>query len=174
MQGLMMKYFTLNPSKKDAYGHAARAAMLTYAQSIEATNDDLAKDLRSWVNRESPKRNQEPPIGTELDGGIYAGLTLHDGRPHQFVLLPGEKEEITWKDATAWAEKQSGTLPSRIDQLVLWQNLKSEFKEAWYWSGEQHAGDESYAWYQTFYDGSQDYGHKLDELRARAVRRIEI
>jgi len=115
-----------------------------------------------------------PAIGAEYEGGLYAGLTLHDGRPHQLVLLPGDQDDGNWKDAIAWAEKQGGTLPSRIDQLVLWQNLKAQFQAAAYRSCEQHASNESYAWCQNFTTGYQYYGDKGYELRARAVRRFPL
>ena len=115
-----------------------------------------------------------PPIGSDLDGGLYAGLTLHDGQPHALVLLPGEHKGIRCQDAVSWAAQQGGTLPSRIDQLVMWQNLKAQLQPEWYWSCEQHAGNESYAWYQHFGYGTQLYYYKYDKLRARAVRRVAI
>ncbi len=114
-----------------------------------------------------------PAIGDAYEGGIYAGLTLLDNRVKALVLLPGD-EELKWKDAIAWAENQGCVLPSRIDQLVLFQNLKDQFKEQAYWSGEQHAADSGYAWYQNFDTGYQSLSNVYSELRARAVRRLEI
>lgn len=114
-----------------------------------------------------------PTIGAAYHGGIYAGFTLDAGKPVALVLLPGD-DGLPWKYAIAWAEKQGGMLPSRIDQLVLFQNLKNEFLEALYWSGEQYALTDAFAWYQSFYDGSQGYGHKGYDYRARAVRRLPI
>lgn len=49
MNGLLMKYFVLNPSKKDAYGKASRKAMKAYAVSIFDENEELAKDLVRWI-----------------------------------------------------------------------------------------------------------------------------
>lgn len=49
MNGLMMKYFVLNPHKKDAYGKASRKAILAYADEIAKTNALLSTDLKSWV-----------------------------------------------------------------------------------------------------------------------------
>src|SRR3990167_8895127 len=94
---------------------------------------------RHLLAEESPALKMSgllPAIGADFDGGLYAGLTLYDGQPHALVLLPGECEAADWKYAIGWAEEHNGTLPSRIDQLVLWQNLKGQFKEAWYWSCE--------------------------------------
>lgn len=114
-----------------------------------------------------------PDIGAQWEGGIYAGLTIHDNQPMALVLLLGD-ESLNWKDAVAWAEKQGGVLPSRIDQLVLWKNVKDQFKGEWYWSGEQYAPDDDYAWCQHFCNGGQ-YGDRKGSLfRARAVRRLTI
>jgi len=114
-----------------------------------------------------------PAIGDPYEGGIYAGITLECSLPQALVLLPGD-EELNWKDAIAWAEKQGGALPSRIDQLVLLQNLKAQFQGRAYWSAEQHAADSDYAWYQYFSYGYQDSLSIRRKLRARAVRRLAI
>lgn len=50
MTGLIMKYFVLNPTKKDAYGIASRMALLSYADSIEEENPALSEDIRVWVD----------------------------------------------------------------------------------------------------------------------------
>jgi hypothetical protein len=114
-----------------------------------------------------------PNIGEQWEGGIYAGLTIHDNQPMALVLLPGD-ESLNWKDAIAWAEKQDGSLPSRIDQLVLWKNVKDQFKGDWYWSSEQFAPDSVYAWAQVFSDGGQNDCREGGIFRARAVRRLTI
>ena len=112
-----------------------------------------------------------PAIGAEWEGGIYAGLSIEDNKPVALVLLPGE-DKLPWDAARAWAGKQGGALPSRFDQLVLFKNLKSHFKEDWYWSGEQFAPVPSCAWGQSFSSGAQSNGHKANGNRARAVRRV--
>lgn len=48
MNGLQMKYFVLNPTKRDTYGKASRHAMMRYAEVIERENPQLAADLRAW------------------------------------------------------------------------------------------------------------------------------
>ena len=50
MSGLQMKYFVLNPTKRDEYGKASREAMLEYARQIEEANPELASDLYQWYN----------------------------------------------------------------------------------------------------------------------------
>jgi hypothetical protein len=118
--------------------------------------------------------NSLPKIGSAWNDGVYAGLSLENEKPVALVLLPGDLDEAPWADAVSWAEKQGGVLPSRIDQLVLFQNLKGKFEAKLYWSGTPYAGDESYAWYQYFGYGYQNCHHKYYKLRARAVRRVAI
>ncbi len=48
-EGLVMKYFVLNPNKDDEYGEASRWAIRAYMRSIAPTNPLLAEDLRQWL-----------------------------------------------------------------------------------------------------------------------------
>jgi len=113
--------------------------------------------------------------GTEITlapGERYAGLLLNEeGQPsHHLVLLPGEFEDVSWDAAKSAAEKAGAELPSRREQSLLYANLKSEFKAAWYWSSEQASS--SHAWGQRFHDGDQTGHYKKFEGRARLVRRL--
>lgn len=49
MDGLVMKYFVVNPNKLGPYGKASREAMYTYARSIEEENPKLSTDLLGWL-----------------------------------------------------------------------------------------------------------------------------
>ncbi|HJT63121.1 MAG TPA: DUF1566 domain-containing protein [Burkholderiales bacterium] len=72
-------------------------------------------------------------------------------------------------------------LPSRLESLLLFgelQGLKSfkanAFERDWYWTSTPYAGDEAYAWIQTFNYGDQNDTLKSYHYRARAVRRVKI
>ena len=124
---------------------------------------------------ESPATLQTIALPVLADGETYAGILLKYGKPsHHLVLLAADTKPLTWKQATAWAAKQGGELPTRKEQALLFANAADAFERAWYWSSEQYADDESYAWCQTFDDGSQGYNLTGIKLRARAVRRIPI
>lgn len=114
-----------------------------------------------------------PAIGDDYEGGKFAGVSLDGEQLVMLVLLPVEAEKVNHDQALEWAEKQSGVLPSRHDQLVLFKNLKSEFKDAYYWSGDL-AADAGYAWDQGFSNGDQYWLAVGGRGRARAVRRIPI
>ena len=109
-------------------------------------------------------------------GETYAGLILgQNGQPdHHLVLIKGEADKLTWKEAIAWAKKAGGALPTRREQRLLWVNAKDQFQPSWYWSSEQHAANSGYAWVQYFTDGSQNSYGTNGRLRARAVRRVAI
>ena len=117
-----------------------------------------------------------PALGAPLDTGTFVGLTTgKDGKHYAVALLPDkpeDDEELTWKAAMAWAESVGGVLPQRPVSALLLANAKSEFREDWYWTGEEHGG--SYAWYQYFFYGNQNRDHKDNELSARAVRLIQL
>jgi hypothetical protein len=109
-------------------------------------------------------------------GEVYAGLILGvNGAPdHHLVLLPGQAEDVSWAGAKEFATKLGGELPTRREQALLYANLKHEFEPRYYWSSEQHASDDDYAWGQHFVNGIQDLSNKSARLRARAVRRLPI
>lgn len=109
-------------------------------------------------------------------GEIYAGIILgKDGQPdHHLILLPGHAVDVTFPQAQEFADKAGGDLPTRREQAVLYANLKEEFEDRWYWSGEQHAAYSGCAWCQDFGSGNQRNSLESAELRACAVRRVVI
>lgn len=116
---------------------------------------------------------EAPGIAQPYQGGIYAGLTIHNETPMRLVLLPDEFNG-KWKPAMSWAKKLDAELPTRMDFLAMWNNARGEFDKYWYWSGEEFESGAGYAWCQLFNDGSQITSRKILELRARAVRRYAI
>jgi len=116
-----------------------------------------------------------PAIGEAFAGGVFAGVTLHQGERLALVLLAGERAEVGWEDAKQWAAEAGGELPSRIDALVLFDSAeKLGFEKAWYWTSAPYASVPSYAWVQYFINGSQFCYHTSIKNRARAVRRVPI
>ena len=109
-------------------------------------------------------------------GEIYAGILLKDGKPaHHLVLLPGHKTEpVKCENAMAWAKAQGGELPTRKEQALLFANAAEHFEERYYWSQEVPPVYADYAFIQDFGGGSQATGHKDNDYRARAVRRVSI
>jgi hypothetical protein len=145
----------------DAYIKAENAANLTTNQQ-EATMH--LKDL--------------PAISQPLAAGVFAGLTTTpDGQHCAVVLLPNKPNKLlTWQEAGEWAASVGGVLPTRPVSALLFALLRSDFEtdnKPWYWTSEQSS--DRYAWIQTFDGGgSQDGGDESAQLRARAVRLIQL
>lgn len=115
-----------------------------------------------------------PPLGGELHGGIFVGLTTSkDGKHYAVALLADKPEgELTWKKAIAWAESVGGVLPTRPVAALAFANAKDQFEPTWHWTADEY--DSSIAWYQTFLFGRQNTSRKSLELRSRAVRLIQL
>lgn len=115
---------------------------------------------------------QIPPLA---EGEIYIGaIGDKAGNLHHIILLPGDNDDATWQGQMEWAKSIGGDLPSRVEQAMLWDNHRDQFKKTWYWSNETHHAESGWAWLQLFDSGYQYSDHKNFELRARAVRRLPI
>ncbi len=51
VRGIDMKYFVLNPNKRDRHGEASRKAIRTYARFFEKENLELFIDLNAWMDK---------------------------------------------------------------------------------------------------------------------------
>jgi hypothetical protein len=114
-----------------------------------------------------------PPLGEQLGGGIFAGLTTQkDGTHCAVVLLPGKSRRLNWIDAKAWAIAQGGELPSRPVAALLVATVKDHLHQGRHWTSDEAYA--VYAWTCYFNDGSQYFFHKDCEYSAVAVRLIPI
>ena len=138
-----------------------------------STIEQIVRERLAGDRVQTFTRDGLPAIGAPYHGGLYAGLTIFDDEPHALILLPGDFKG-DWKTSLDWADKEDGMLPSRVDALVLFKNLKAEFKPEWYWTSEPDASGASYAWLQGFDLGFQSCSHVDSYGRARAVRRIPL
>ncbi|PVX61284.1 DUF1566 domain-containing protein [Paraburkholderia unamae] len=156
--------------------------MTTTLEAIEAAHSKLVDDharIGAMID-EFKKQSQATEYRIEAvtiplaAGERFAGGILNeDGTlSHYLILLPGQADDVDWNAAREWAAQQDGDLPTRREQSLLFANLKHEFEERYYWSGEQHEENAGWAWCQLFYHGHQYYDAHDDELRARAVRRF--
>ena len=109
------------------------------------------------------------------EGETYVGC-IGDalGNLHHVILLPGDNDDATHEAQLEWAKSIGGDLPNRIEHAMLWANHREQFKKDWYWSNETHHSESGWAWYQDFLYGTQSYDTSDNELRARAVRRVNI
>ena len=109
-------------------------------------------------------------------GEQYVGaiVSANGAKREHIILLPGEIESANWQSATEWAASIGGHLPDRCELGLLFSTMKDQFKLGWHWTYAQGAAGPDYAWVQHFEGGYQSNGHKSNEYRARAVRRIYL
>ena len=109
-------------------------------------------------------------------GEIYAGISLHQGKPCHLVMLPGHAI-LNHAAATSWAKERGGELPNRVDALVICENPKTRKaigSNGWMWTSQTYVHYDAYAWIQSFSHGVQYDGRKDFNYRARAVRRVPL
>lgn len=118
---------------------------------------------------------QIPPLA---EGEIYlCGLVNATGDVTHTILLPAEAEKrLSWPDAMEWAKGMNADLPTRAELVLAFEQHRSQFKEAAYWSNTPDADPEyaGWAWFQRFSYGYQDSIPQGHEFPARAVRRLTI
>ena len=114
-----------------------------------------------------------PALGTDFEGGTFAGITTRpDGTHCAVVLLPAKGEDLAWEAAKAWALEQGGELPTRPIAALLFANVRPALSHEWHWTSDEY--DASYAWKCSFDNGFQNASHKTNELAAVAVRLIPL
>jgi hypothetical protein len=95
-------------------------------------------------------------------------------------LKPGTDENSCYgrsginMSASPQTRPYTPTFPVQTEAELFRGEGAEAFDERAYWSSTQCAGYESLAWAQSFFYGTQDWGHKDDDFRARAVRKIKL
>ena len=107
------------------------------------------------------KGESESGAESEWDGKANTNALLNSGRSHPAA---------EYAAGLTVEEHRDFYLPSRRELRLCWVNVPEHFAKEWYWSSTQCSP--RYAWFQIFGDGGQDYDRKVNELRARAVRRV--
>ena len=127
-------------------------------EEIKAEQANVAKLIAKFEAQAQSRTMAFPRSSISLaPGEEYAGVILgKEGAPsYHLILLPGDKDDLSWSAAKKWAAEIGGELPTRREQALLFANLKEQLEASWYWSGEQHASGSGYAWFQSFDSGYQ-------------------
>ena len=124
-----------------------------------------------------------PPLGARIEGQGGTAEAVMKGEPGQpdylLILAEPQHDDDTWQNNLDWAKgleidgHKDFDLPTRRELNALRANAKDKFNDDWYWSNEPYGSDD--AWYQGFYDGTQNwYYQRGNDIRGCAVRRIPI
>lgn len=97
-----------------------------------------------------------------------------DGQANTLALAHSEHEHpaAEWAVGLEIDGHADWYLPARREAALCYATVPELFEKAWHWTSTQCSPN--LAWTQVFVDGSQGNFHKLDELRARAVRRTSV
>jgi len=146
-------------------------------EALEAKRDELSTLIDSFKKQCAfaaafPIKITAPVLE---QGEKWAGAIIPpEGRPYHLILMPGELDSSDWHDAMAWAARDGGDLPGQVEAAMLHTHLRGEFQEAWYWTNTTLRHDDTYAFFQSFLIGTQNFIHKGDLCRARRVRRLVL
>jgi hypothetical protein len=102
---------------------------------------------------------------------VAGALSYCDGLANTRAMAAAKSHLAQWAQALRIGSHDDWYVPSRLEALLAFGEVPDRFARAWYWTSTQSAGAAEFAWCQSFY-GSQNDGHKDDQLRARAVRRF--
>lgn len=117
-------------------------------------------------------------------GGIFAGIVAGENNAPDYFLIHATSDhelfDIDWHNAVESAQAPINdltdwSLPNTREAHLLAINSCDSFDlDSLYWTSEQNALNDSFAWMQNFDYGNQLNGHKSNKRRARAVRRVLI
>jgi hypothetical protein len=140
---------------------------------------DTQELFRAWLEKHvtrspAPAPLIRPPLN---EGERYVGAILRpDLTGYHLIRMPLTVAiKLKWKAAMDHAAEKGGELPDRPEAALLFATREEgEFAEEWYWTREQHAGSDDYAWCQNFAGGNQHGNHKDGQYRVVLVRRVPI
>jgi len=143
-------------------------------EDIQSEQKKLAEMISAFEKQETFPINIQVPQLDDDEKFVGAVISADGSRRHCLILLPGNKEYSTWLGAMAWAQSIGGELPDRVESALLFATMKHEFGNGYYWTRDQHADYDTYAWLQGFGFGFQQDSNKGNEWNARAIRRVII
>lgn len=154
--------------------------MTTTTLSIGGAQLTVATEelFRAWLAKHITPAVAGPLARPPMqEGERYAGAIVRpDLTGYHLIRMPlTAANKMKWKAAMDYAAKTGGELPDRPEAALLYATREEgEFAEEWYWTREQHAGDDGSAWCQSFAGGSQINTHKGGQYRVVLVRRVPI
>lgn len=136
--------------------------------------------FRAWLEKNlgiTQPAAPQPVQPAPAEGERYVVTIIRaDGTGHHIYRLPLERgKKMKWAKALEYAKEKGAELPDRVEGALLFATREEdEYEPEWYWTREQHAGNDACAWCQTFAGGTQDGYRKDDGYRVVLVRRVAI
>lgn len=124
---------------------------------------------------------------TLLEQGIHIqgeALDLNGKDYLVSLLLSYEEKSLSWTKAAKWVKEVGGALPTRAQWLAIQGHrveINAELEKAgvetlsgWYWTSEEYANSNSFAWCVSMRNGDVDCYYKSNTLYVRAVSAFPI
>ena len=152
-------------------------------EQIRTKQDQLAADHKKVVEMLTAFEAASKSVSIVLaaatieikPGENFAGLMLDEnGTPSHYLIDLGEATEAegSYDKHMARAIEGGFDLPTPEEQALLYANLKTKFKQRWYFSKKPFGSYNAY--FQGFADGVQGWYGRLNEFLGRGVRRVSI
>ena len=96
------------------------------------------------------------------------------------ALKPGTERNYCWArsginlSALPPTRPYTPAFPMQTPLEAFREGGAEAFDTTWYWTSTQYAGNDAYAWFQSFSGGIQNDYRRVGQLLARAVRRVAI
>jgi hypothetical protein len=143
--------------------------------SIKAEHRRLAGIIAQYETQ--PVKWDKPVLimPPKLDKGErWAGALITPSRREHIIAMPDDFDPADWNTQMDRIKAVGGEAPDRLESALAYAEIRDAFQKAAYWTREPHASAPAYAWLQYFDDGNQYNWTTLNELRARAFRRLPI
>ena len=105
---------------------------------------------------------------------VAAAISATDGFANTEAMAAAGSKLGQWARALRLGGHDDWYIPSRLELLLAFAEMRDQFAQDWYWTSTQTKQDTQYAWIQLFGNGGQYDDRKDFELRARAVRRVPL
>lgn len=116
------------------------------------------------------------PVGTELQGGIYTGPMVEDGKLIHLIRAKESLGDTNWDAAKDKASEYRGGglddwyLPPKREMIVGLVHDQEGFDQVWHWAATPYGQD--YAWAVDFENGNVSSSSRSYEFRVRPFRRF--
>jgi len=141
-----------------------------------------AQEIPGTLLQAEPYLSAAPPlpaeIGADLQGGIYAGPMIENGRLVHLIAAKETLPDCEWDEAQKAAEDYEGGgysdwyLPSKAELLIALAHIQDKFEKTWHWTATPYGGH--HAWAVGFEYGYVNYWHRDSEFLVRPFRRLSI
>lgn len=122
----------------------------------------------------SPKDTEIEEVQWGPTKKVAGALSYNAGAANTEAMVAAGSKLATQIRALRTGDFDDWYLPSRLESLLLFGELREQFEADWYWTSTQCELNDDYAWVQSFDSGYQFDGRMGNHCRACAVRSIVI